>query len=678
MMTGLFALLPVLLAALKLAASQGDESPSVTGQELFRRVVDLLVPGEDILTETAVTSLLSVLENRVQCSEVPCEKCFSADDIFEFGGKNSSNNNRTLTSDDFFRVAPGLLLFLSDPQRVCQDIQSNKWVEETMVFAEHLLRANETSQIHELTSHQVEDVLQKVQKNYLTVAKGQPCVNSTQILEEYELVSNGMAGINVGHFSAVVLYHVLRGDCILQHLLPGPEYFLNFIFHMYHNESRNFTRTELEDLMSKIGLAHDNHEDPDHEHSEGHGQESESEQGHEHEEELDHSSHRLANHNPEEKENTTWNMKCFSSSEIMIIHQIAANGMISQSDFVQLSPALIQQLVSGACTRTHPGTDQQQFQLTTAERFIYGSIATLLVSLCAVVGIVVVLFTSCTTAYQYVIQAFVSLAVGSLTGDAVLHLIPTFLGLHSHGHGVQHSAPTHIWKLVAVLGGIYIFFVMEKLFGILIKDDDEMEHHHCDHELAIQAFKKNQKNEQKNKQTASQVELVSSEVSFEGVRPRKGLRVLPYMIVIGDGIHNFADGLALGAAFSVSWKSGLATTLAVLCHELPHEMGDFAVLLHCGISVKKSIILNFGSALTAFIGLYISLGVATDEQVQEWIFTLAAGFFLYVALANMLPEMLRAKSKNPWILFLLQNVGLFVGWAILLLLSLYEEQIQFG
>lgn len=60
--------------------------------------------------------------------------------------------------------------------------------------------------------------------------------------------------------------------------------------------------------MSKIGLAHDNHEDPDHEHSEDHGLESESEQGHEHEEELDHSSHRLANHNPEEKENTTWNM----------------------------------------------------------------------------------------------------------------------------------------------------------------------------------------------------------------------------------------------------------------------------------------------------------------------------------------------------------------------------------
>ncbi|XP_051872874.1 zinc transporter ZIP4 [Pristis pectinata] len=671
-MTCLSVLLPVLLAVLKLAASQGNESLFVTEQELFKRVVDLLVSGEDILSETAVTSLISILENRVQCSEVPCEKCLSADDIFELAGKNSSDI-KALTSDDFFQISPGLLLFLSDPQKVCHDIQANKWEKETIVFTENLLTANDTSQIPELTYDQVEEVLQKIQKNYLTVAKGQPCVNSTQILEEYELVSNGMKGINIGRFSAIVLCHVLQGDCILQYLLPGPEYFLNFIFHMYHNESRNLTRTELEDLMGKIGLGHNNQEDQDH------GQESDSED-HWHESNNGHRSNQLPSHGQEE-EDSAWDMKCFSSSEIMMIHQIATNGMISHSDFVQLSPALIQQLLSQACTRTHQGTEHHKFQLTTAEKFIYGSIATLIVSLCAVIGIVVVLFTSCTNAYQYVIQGFVSLAVGSLTGDAILHLIPTFLGLHSHENSHHHMPAPHIWKLMAVLGGIYAFFVMEKLFGILIKDDDVKDHQHCDHELALQAFKDNQNSQQKKKQTTSQVELMSSEVSLEGdfgQHPNKALRVLPYMIVIGDGIHNFADGLALGAAFSVSWKTGLATTLAVLCHELPHEMGDFAVLLHSGISVKKSILMNFGSALTAFIGLYISLAVATDEIVQEWIFTVATGLFLYVALADMLPEMMQAKSKNPWILFLLQNVGLFVGWTILILLSLYEDQIQFG
>ncbi|XP_062900734.1 zinc transporter ZIP4 [Mobula hypostoma] len=667
-MTWLSVLLPVLLAVLKLAASQGNDSLFVTEQELFRRVVDLLVPGEDILSETAVTSLLSILANRVQCAEVPCEKCFSADDVFELAGKNDSGS-KTLTPDEFFQISPGLLLFLTDPQRVCQVIQAKHWGKETTVFTEKLLTQIDTSQIPKLTHSLVEEELQKIQKNYLTVDKGQPCVNSTQIIEEYELVSNGTTRVNIGHFSAVMLYHFLRGDCLPRYVLPGPEYFLNFIFHIY----QNLTRTELEDLMDKIGLAHNSQEDQHQENSGSHSEDHSGEGSH------GHRSNQLPSHGQEEgDENSSWDTKCFSSTEIMAIHQIAANGTISQSEFVQLSPTLIQQLLSQACTRGHE-KEPHKHQLTTAEKFIYGSIATLIISLCAVFGIIIVLFTSCNNAYQYVIQGFISLAVGSLTGDAVLHLIPKFLGLHSHENSVEHTPAPHIWKLMAVLGGIYAFFVMEKLFGIFIKDDlpDEKGHHHCDHELALQAFKKNQK----KIQTTSQVELMSSDLSLEGdfgQRSKKALRVLPYMIVIGDGIHNFADGLALGAAFSVSWKTGLATTLAVFCHELPHEMGDFAVLLHAGISVKKAILLNFGSALTAFIGLYIALGVATDEIVQEWIFTVATGLFLYVALADMIPEMMEAKSKNPWILFLLQNLGLLVGWTILILLSLYEDQIQFG
>ncbi|XP_067871861.1 zinc transporter ZIP4 [Heterodontus francisci] len=676
-------LLPVVLAALKQAASQGNGSLFITEQEVFRRVVDLLVPGEDIMSEVAVTSLISILGDRVQCSEVSCEKCFSADDFFELAGKNSSGI-KTLTSDDFFRISPGLLLFLSNPQKACKAIQSGHWEEAMLAFTESLVMKNDASQIPDSTYHQVEEILHKIQRNYLTVAKGQPCINVTQILEESQLDSNGMTDDDLSHFSAIVLYHVLQGDCILQHLLPEPEYFLNFIFQTYHNESANITRADLEDLMDKIGLAHNKYQNSMvNEHEEDHGHEDNDE--HDHKNVYGHQLKLLSTTGLEgEDANMTasWDTKCFSSSEIMTIYHIPVSAMISRTDFVQLSAALIQQLLSQACTKNFQVTEPNKFQLTTAEKYIYGSVATLVVSLCAVFGIVIVLFTTCTNAYEYVIQFFISLAVGSLTGDAVLHLIPSFLGLHVHTDDQDSLSGSYTWKLLAVLGGIYAFFLMEKIFNILMKDDDDKhDDHHCDHVLALQAFKEGQKREQKEKQTISQMELMASEASLEGDldrHPNKGLGVLPYMIVIGDGIHNFADGLALGAAFSVSWKAGLSTTLAVLCHELPHEMGDFAVLLHSGISMKKAVLLNFGSALTSFIGLYISLAVATDKSVQEWIFTVATGLFLYVALADMFPELMRAKSKNPWILFLLQNVGLLLGWAILLLLSLYEEQIQFG
>uniref|UniRef100_A0A3P9P874 Solute carrier family 39 member 4 n=2 Tax=Poecilia reticulata TaxID=8081 RepID=A0A3P9P874_POERE len=149
------------------------------------------------------------------------------------------------------------------------------------------------------------------------------------------------------------------------------------------------------------------------------------------------------------------------------------------------------------------------------------------------------------------------------------------------------------------------------------------------------------------------------------------------MITIGDGIHNFADGLAIGAAFSMSWRSGLATSVAVLCHELPHELGDFAILLHSGLSVQKALLLNMGSAVTSFIGLYISLSVATDLATQQWIGAVAAGLFLYVGLADMLPTLVHVGSKRPWQKFLLQNAGILIGWIILLLLSLYEDEISF-
>lgn len=384
-----------------------------------------------------------------------------------------------------------------------------------------------------------------------------------------------------------------------------------------------------------------------------------------------------------------WDTVCLNPGDIFKIYGIDSAVGITRPDFTRLSPALVQQQLSKACTASR--NVPAEGRLTTAEKYIYGSLATLVVCLCALFGIVVLLCTACISAYQYVIQTFVSLAVGSLTGDAMLHLIPRFLGLHSHSHGEgnahhHHGAEghDHLWKLLAVLGGLYLFFLLEKFFTLLghSRDEEASESgkgHQCDHGLSLQLYQDEMKR-RKQEKGASNADLVSAEETDFGRQLQKTelsreLRMLPYMITIGDAIHNFADGLAMGAAFSSSWKTGLATSLAVLCHELPHELGDFAALLHAGLSVKRALLLNFVSALTAFLGLYIALSVSTGEEFEAWVFTVATGLFLYVALCDMLPALMNAKDKRPWLLFALQNLGLLGGWAILLLLSLFEENI---
>ena len=82
------------------------------------------------------------------------------------------------------------------------------------------------------------------------------------------------------------------------------------------------------------------------------------------------------------------------------------------------------------------------------------------------------------------------------------------------------------------------------------------------------------------------------------------------MILVGDGIHNFVDGIAIAAAFSASLRTGLSTSIAILLHELPHELGDFAIFIASGIGYRKALLLNLLSALTAFIGFFLGKGMS--------------------------------------------------------------------
>ncbi|KAI7799248.1 solute carrier family 39 member 4-3 [Triplophysa rosa] len=632
-------------------------------KDIYRKVVDLVAPGEKFLTEDALRSVFEGLEKRVQCPGVSCEKCLSVSGVSQLLRNYSSSDG--LQMEEFFTTAAGFCLFLSSPEDTCGVIREGRWGAETQHFIESILghghRDNNISTSHpprdSVTEYEgLERVFLDIEKHYQPDAH-EPCLSLNDILEESSDHHGDHTHVELDVVFGNILYHVLRGDCVRAHVLPERQYFLDYIF----NRSENLTLHDFEKLLRSLNLGGGEHND-----------------GHDHPQTEPHRSH------PEgRRSNSSWDATCFSPEDLLRIHHIDSSAL-TRGQFTQISPALIQQMLSGSCSEISP-SPVSPVSLSTAERYGYATLANLLICLMAMFGIVVLLFTACTQVFELCIQFCISLAVGSLTGDALLHLLPAFLGLHLHEHGssLDHSEVNldFLYKLLVLIAGVYFFYLMESIFSIVTRrehhhhDGEESDLHHCDHGKVLQMFQR----EKHNKNSISQVDLVDTEKNeksfLEPVERRREQRLLPYMITFGDGIHNFADGLALGAAFSVSWRSGLATSLAVLCHELPHELGDFAILLHCGVPVKKALMLNFGSALTSFIGLYIALSVSTETIATEWISAVTAGLFLYVGLADMLPSMVHVDSRRPWLMFLLQNLGLLSGWGILLLLSLYEDQI---
>lgn len=117
--------------------------------------------------------------------------------------------------------------------------------------------------------------------------------------------------------------------------------------------------------------------------------------------------------------------------------------------------------------------------------------------------------------------------------------------------------------------------------------------------------------------------------------PPKTLSAVAWMVVMGDGLHNFTDGMAIGAAFSNSIAGGFSTAIAVFCHELPHELGDFAVLIKAGMSARKAVYYNVLSSVLSFFGMIVGIIVGDTPEASAWIFACAAGMFIYIALVDM-------------------------------------------
>lgn len=118
------------------------------------------------------------------------------------------------------------------------------------------------------------------------------------------------------------------------------------------------------------------------------------------------------------------------------------------------------------------------------------------------------------------------------------------------------------------------------------------------------------------------------------------IKPIAYLVLLGDGLHNFFDGLAIASAFLANPGLGFITTLAISAHEIPHEIADFSILIHAGMKSSKALFYNFISALTALLGAVIGYYfLRRFEMLLPALLMFSAGVFIYIACTDLIPDL---------------------------------------
>lgn len=282
---------------------------------------------------------------------------------------------------------------------------------------------------------------------------------------------------------------------------------------------------------------------------------------------------------------------------------------------------------------------------------------------------------------QPLLKILLAFASGGLLGDAFLHLIPhaamavgeaghhVHSHTHSHSHedeetgeGHSHDMSVGLW----VLAGIVSFLIVEKSVRI-IKGSHTHSHSKTNVEKeAGSGDAKNKKEKSKEKSDSS------NEKTEETTNESKEIKVAGYLNLAADFSHNFTDGLAIGSSYLAGSTIGIVTTITILLHEVPHEIGDFAILIQSGVSRRNAMWLQLTTALGALAGTAVSLLTGgSGEAAATWILPFTAGGFIYIALVSVIPELLDEEKPN---LFqtLLQVAAMLCGVYMMVLIAEYE------
>jgi zinc and cadmium transporter len=244
--------------------------------------------------------------------------------------------------------------------------------------------------------------------------------------------------------------------------------------------------------------------------------------------------------------------------------------------------------------------------------YILGSV--LFVSLVSLIGIV--LFFVRDAFINKLLFCLIGFAAGGLIGDVFIHILPEIVA-----DGPQFFP---IASLI-IVAGLLLSFVLEKI----------IHWRHCHDADCV-----------------------------DHVKP------FGIMNLVGDGMHNFIDGVLIAGSYLVSVQAGIATTIAVALHEIPQEIGDYAVLLHSGYSKSRALFLNIITALVAVAGaLFVVTLTSTLPNIEKYFLPVVAGNFLYIAVADLLPELhkqTRLKDSG------LQLLSVCAGIALMFLLTFIE------
>jgi len=244
--------------------------------------------------------------------------------------------------------------------------------------------------------------------------------------------------------------------------------------------------------------------------------------------------------------------------------------------------------------------------------FLYMLTSVAVVSVLSLIGIS--LFSLGHKAFHQIVFGLVALAVGALFGDAFLHLLP-----EAYKDPAQATSSS-LW----VMGGILLFFVLENFL--------QWRHQHSD--------------------------------EHEEIHP------VGYLNLVADMTHNFIDGMIIGASYLVSVKLGVATSLAVMLHEIPHEFSNFGILVRSGFTRRRALFLNFMTALAAVAGGVIAwqAGRGTDSLIHILI-PFTAGGFIYIAGSDLVPQL---HKDIKTVKALVQFLAILAGVGIMFLLKIME------